>query len=524
MLKIIMINFDYTYDISHLVKTFKLDEPFLLEKEDKSILKNYATQNKNSLLEKNIKLDEQTIINNFYDLKYIILKQKNCLEKNIYIELINDNTFFISLEFDSKFIFNNTFTDDDIKNKIKTVIFDLLDLIYGNASSWGTLVGIRPVKIVHDLLDKNFKFNEIQSILYEKYRLNSEKANLIMNIAKTERAYLYPIDTKSLTLYICIPFCKTRCSYCSFPSNSIEKKSNQITPYLTALLREIREILDFVVTTDFNIDCIYIGGGTPTTFTHEQLNLIFKTLKEYINFSYLKEFTVEAGRVDTIDEEKLKLFKENNVSRICINPQTMNNKTLKLIGRDHNSNDIKNIFKLARKIGHNNINMDLIIGLENEGINELKATLNEIIRLNPENITIHTLAIKRASYLNEIKDEVILSESDTIEGMLNLSKKYMKDYDYSPYYLYRQKNMLGNFENIGYSKKGFESLYNMRIIEERHTIIGFGAGSSSKFCFPKENKFERFNNIKGLEEYIKRTDELINKKILLLKEVLNTKK
>ncbi|BEP29114.1 coproporphyrinogen dehydrogenase HemZ [Helicovermis profundi] len=511
MIKIYTFGFDYAYDIIHLVKIFCSEKEIeVLREKDREKYINDAEYknliNQVNLTSKiNLNIDKDLDINIIIRLEDIDGKKRVSLFFFYGINLFN--------------ISRKELKNTSIKNIVKVLLYDVFSINFKTSSPWGILVGIRPVKIVHELFDKGYEENEVDDILYEEYRVSKDKRQLIIKTAKNERRFLYPIDKKKISIYICIPFCRTRCTYCSFPSNSSIKKSKLISPYVKALILELESMLKYLNSREFDIDCLYIGGGTPTTLSAEQLEEIFLKLQEYIDLKKLKEFTVEAGRPDTINKEKFKVMKKYFVNRVCINPQTMNDETLKKIGRDHTSSDIVNVFNLAREFEFESINMDLIAGLTDEDENDFKNTLDLIMRLRPENITVHTLAIKRASYLNENKENQILTDSEIVKNMLSLSKSYTEDNLYFPYYLYRQKNMLGNFENIGYSLKGHESLYNMRIMEERHTIVGVGAGSASKFCYPLENRFERFNNIKGLEEYILRFDELVKKKIDLLDQI-----
>ncbi len=398
------------------------------------------------------------------------------------------------------------------KRKMKRALYELMAKYYEPMSKWGILVGIRPVKIVHELMDQGLSASEIRIQLSEMYLISEEKIDLLLEIAQKERPYLFPIESDKISIYICIPFCPTRCLYCSFPSNSLEKKAKLVPVYLEKLLEEIRFTFNLIHEKGQVIDCIYIGGGTPTSLDAVQMEVLLQTICEATDLSLVKEFTVEAGRPDTIDETKLKVLKEYGVDRICINPQTMNDKTLKLIGRDHKVSDIQEVMKMAKNMGFRSINMDLIMGLPEEDMASASVTIEETLKLDPENITIHTLAIKRASRLHESIENFELSHDDTVESMMNVSEVSLRANGYAPYYMYRQKNMIGHLENVGYAKIGYESLYNMRIMEERHTIIALGAGAVSKICFPNENRFERVANFKGVEDYITRFDEVLVKK------------
>lgn len=527
MIKILMIGHNHKYDLENLIKLFIKQEGFdVLEG-------SYDDYEKLNLLEKTDNLFTRSnivskdsditiyIVTNYYDdsNEIVTINSKEDYDR----VLASDMKLFVKAadvveEIAKKEFLLEKINDKNkfLKNKLKLMIYDNFTSIITPSSPWGILVGIRPVKIVHDLLDESISINDIKDILSNEYRISDEKIGLITDIATRERAYLYPINKDEISLYICIPFCKTKCLYCSFPSNSVSKKGKLIAPYVEALRKEIRGTLLGVEKTSKKIDCIYIGGGTPTALSANDLRLLIEEIEKFVDIKSLKEFTVEAGRPDTIDDEKLLLFKEKHVSRICINPQTMNDETLVKIGRSHSSQDIAEIYNRAVEIGFKEINMDLIIGLNDETLEDYKKTLDKIIDMNPSNITVHTLAVKRSSILNEFKDDYTLTSSSVVEDMANYTSKTLASIDYVPYYMYRQKNILANLENVGYSHKGSESLYNMRIMEERHTILALGAGSASKFCYPDENRFERYSNSKGVEDYIARIDEMIDKKLKLL--------
>lgn len=527
MITIVMIGHNHKYDLENLFKLFIKEEGFnIVEGTNFDYEKAKQLESSDTLFEKknfiykenNIKLF--LLINN-YDCnnKLVNVINKNdyenvfssdinmSIERDGFFQMIDKEKFHLSSLLDK-----NKF----LKNKLKLMVYDNLSKIISPSSPWGILVGIRPVKIVHDLLDDDMSIDEIKSILLKEYRVSNEKIELITDIALRERSYLYPINEDVISLYICIPFCKTKCLYCSFPSNPINKKGKLIPSYVNALRKEIRESLIGIEKIGKKVDCIYIGGGTPTALSAQDLRLIIEEVEAFIDLKDLKEFTVEAGRPDTITDEKLLLFKEKHVSRICINPQTMNDDTLLKIGRSHTSNDIVEVYNRALEIGFKEINMDLIIGLMDENLDDYKKTLDKIMIMHPSNITVHTLAVKRSSILNEFKDDYTLTSSNIVEDMADYTSKTLGDSGYIPYYMYRQKNILANLENVGYSLSGSESLYNMRIMEERHSILALGAGSSSKFCYPNENRFERFSNSKGIEDYIERVDEMIEKKLKLL--------
>jgi len=397
---------------------------------------------------------------------------------------------------------------DDIYKKIKvgitTNLYNGLNIISPVKAPWGILTGVRPLKIVHDLLDKNYSLDSIYQILTEGYMLFPEKANLLLSIANKQRKYIYPLDEKRFSLYIAIPFCPTRCIYCSFPACSIGKYGHMVDIYTDKLIYELDEIGKLMK--DYNISTVYIGGGTPTAIPVKNLERIIKAVYNNFDKEKIKEFTVEAGRPDTINYEMLKMLKDNYVNRISINPQTMNDETLKLIGRKHTSSDIVDVYHKAKEVGFPVINMDIIVGLPSEGVEEIKKTLNRIEELDPENLTVHTLAVKRGSKFREVMDQYQINDQNIIYKMLKETSDYAKRMKLEPYYLYRQKMMLGNFENVGYAKEGKECLYNIKMMEEKETIIAAGMGAISKIYYPEEDRIERVPNVKSLQEYMDRVD------------------
>ena len=315
-------------------------------------------------------------------------------------------------------------------------------------------------------------------------------------------------------------FCPTRCLYCSFASNPIGGNKKLVTPYLEALTFEIKAIKDYIDKKGLEIESVYFGGGTPTAVSNEEFQSLMVSINDaFVKNRNLDEFTVECGRPDSITREKLLTMKEFNVTRISINPQTMNDDTLKLIGRNHTAEDAVEKFNLARELGFDDINMDMIIGLPGEGLKEAKKTAEEIKKLNPDSLTVHGLSLKRGSRLYEnfiLKKGLGIKSQEEIAKMYEESKKLAKDLGLKPYYMYRQKNMVGNMENLGYSKEGKECLYNMQMIEDKQTIIALGADAVSKVVFLEENRLERFPNVKDVREYVNRIEEMVEGKIKLL--------
>ena len=408
-----------------------------------------------------------------------------------------------------------------LKRLIKKSMYKLLSVVFGKEFPWGILTGIRPVKIVHELLNNGVFEADIPDRLVKEYLMSEDRAQLSVEVASIERPFVYPYTDNEVSIYIGIPFCPSRCYYCSFTSNSISVFHEYVEPYLDSLMKEIRKVSEYMGSKNLRVQTIYIGGGTPTALNAQQL----ERLLNCINQSFGKkaaELTCEAGRPDSITQEKLQVLFENNVSRISINPQTMNDATLRCIGRAHNAGQIVESFKQARDAGFNNINMDLILGLPGEKMEHLAYTFEEIKKLNPESVTVHTLAIKRASLYNESFMKGADSDDESAAKMMEYAKNYLRDMGMHPYYLYRQKHMLQNLENIGFSKEGFECLYNMQIIEEKQTNVAFGADAVTKVVINSENRIERQHNIKDLKLYIENIDNMISNKIDILEQLRKT--
>ena len=315
-------------------------------------------------------------------------------------------------------------------------------------------------------------------------------------------------------------FCPTRCFYCSFAANPIMGNKKLVSPYLEALIYEIKEMKKYVDERNLNIESVYFGGGTPTAVNNEEFEIVMQEAYDaFVKDKGIKEFTVECGRPDSITKEKLETMKKFNVTRISINPQTMNDETLKMIGRGHNSNDVIDKFNLARSMGFNDINMDMIIGLPGEGIKEVLHTKNEILKLHPDSLTVHGLSLKRASILYEnfvLKKGIQVKKQSELASMYEESRNLSKELGLHPYYMYRQKNMVGNMENLGYARKGAECIYNIQMIEDKQTIIALGADAVSKVVFLEEGRIERFANIKDVREYCSRIEEMVEGKKKLL--------
>ena len=400
-------------------------------------------------------------------------------------------------------------TKFDTKNDLKRNIYINLLKLGNKELPWGTLTGIRPTKIVMEMLENGMDLEDIKEHLKDVYLVSDKRIKLCTDTAKNEFNILKKIDYKNgYSLYIGIPFCPTRCLYCSFTSYSIAQWKKDTDTYVEALCKELLAVSKMYE--GKKLQTIYMGGGTPTSLEGYQLSKILNVVKTNFDLSNLLELTVEAGRPDSITREKLEALKDVGVDRISINPQTMQQKTLDLIGRHHSIEDIYESYKLARDVGFENINMDFIIGLNGETLEDVIDSFKKVRTFAPESVTIHSLALKRAARLNtENKRE--LMDNDLILSMINMATDTCGDLGLQPYYLYRQKNMAGNLENIGFSKPGKECLYNILIMEEKQTIIACGAGTSSKIVFG-DGRIERIENVKDPKLYIERLDEMIMRK------------
>ena len=413
-----------------------------------------------------------------------------------------------------------------VKNELKQLLYRMLSAHTGKQLPWGTLTGIRPTKIAMQFLEagtggdteadpKNPSTEaEILDYMKETYYCSEEKALLAIDIAKREKRILADIHyDKGYSLYIGIPFCPTTCLYCSFTSFPIFSWKDRVGDYLSALEKEMDFVRD--ACRDKILDSVYIGGGTPTTLEPEEMRRLLKKVRDTFDFSQVKEFTVEAGRADSITRDKLRVMKEYGVTRISVNPQTMNQETLDLIGRRHTVEQVEEAFRLAREEGFTNINMDLILGLPGETREHVEHTIEEVKRLHPDSLTVHSLAIKRASkmslWIEKNGIETLHNTDETMEiAALGAAEMGMK-----PYYLYRQKNMSGNFENVGYASEGNYGIYNILIMEEKQTIMALGAGTISKAVYP-DGRIERCDNVKDVALYMEKIDEMIERKRKLL--------
>ncbi len=473
---------NYHYDITSLIKSF-------YPKED--------------LIQNNIKNDVSL---SKEDIKIILDSKRESKDLEKVEMLINDERF------------SETILINDGKNELKKFIYRVLSDRTKTVLPWGTLTGIRPTKITTDFI-KNIDqpekiFQKVYEYLDKNYYISNEKANLLTDISLTEEKILKGIDYENgYSLYVGIPFCPSKCSYCSFTSYPISRYLNKTDSYLDALIKEIEIISKHLKGKKLN--SVYVGGGTPTTLNEVQLDRLLTAIEVNFDLTYNKEITVEAGRPDSITREKLEVIKKHKIKRISINPQTMKEETLKIIGRHHSIKQVIESYKLARELNFS-INMDLIIGLPDETTEDVKNTLEEIKKLNPDSITIHSLALKRAANLitnkEKYKDYIYTNNQEIMDMTIACSKEL----NMKPYYLYRQKNMAGNMENVGYSKEGHACIYNILIMEDRQDIVALGAGGVSKFIDKKNGNITRVDNVKDVDLYIEKIDEMIKRKTEIL--------
>lgn len=411
---------------------------------------------------------------------------------------------------DIRTVICNTAEKNTSRNPIKMALYEMLAARTGRTLKWGTLTGIRPAKIAMKYIEMGYNDEAIMDIYAKDYGADREKADLCIRVAHKEKVLLSRLDEENgYCLYIGIPFCPSRCLYCSFTSYPVDKYKERVDEYIDALEQELAFSADKYK--NKKLLSVYIGGGTPSSIEANQIDRICNIIESMFDLSYLLEYTIEAGRPDSITYDKLKIMKDHKVSRISINPQTMNQKTLELIGRKHTPEDVIRIMKMARELGFDNINMDIIAGLPGENLTIMGHTMDCISQMMPDSLTVHSLAIKRAADLNinmnMYRDKVSACD---IDDQLSLVSQKAAELSLNPYYLYRQKNIAGNLENIGYAREGMECIYNILIMEERVDIIGVGAGSSCKLI--RDTRIDRLENVKNVDEYIDRIDEMIYRK------------
>ena len=400
--------------------------------------------------------------------------------------------------------------DKDIERKLSVQLYRLFVKHYGFTLSWGAITGVRPVKLLRQFAAEIGR-EKAAEWFKDELLVSDEKISLCLDILNIENEIIALSRPESFSLYISIPFCPSRCDYCSFVSHTVEKAARLIPLYIENLCKEIEYTGAVSRELGLRLETVYIGGGTPTSISAEQLGLVLDAINRSFDLSNLREFTVEAGRPDTITEDKLRVIKSFNVGRISINPQTLNDNVLAAIGRRHTAQDYYNAFNLASKIGFGNINTDLIAGLPEDDIDSFNRSLEGVISLSPESVTVHTLAFKKSSNL-VTKNRVSFEKGRQAAKMIDSSIIRLKESGYRPYYLYRQSKTVGGTENTGWAKPGFEGLYNVYIMDETHTILACGAGAVTKLCRPHDGFIERIFNFKFPYEYNSRFDEIILRK------------
>ncbi|MBL4931123.1 coproporphyrinogen III oxidase [Clostridium paridis] len=465
-----------------------------------------------TLSDENLRYDVYQMFNIFFPLEDIKINRADDFDYKI---TIKDSLLII----ENKEVLREVSLEEDGKESVKRELFKLLSELTKDYYPWGTLIGIRPSKIALSLLNEGKSKEEIREYFKNKYLTSKEKSDLCIEIAEREKGFV-DVKKEKISIYIGMAFCPTRCLYCSFASNPIAGAKKQVEPYISALKKEIDAMSKYISSKQLEVNTVYFGGGTPTSVDNEEFEgLMAEIYNNLIEPFNPIEYTVECGRPDSITKEKLETMKRYRVDRISINPQSMNDVTLKNIGRGHTKEQVINKFNLARSLGFDNINMDIIVGLPGEGIDEINNTFIDILKLKPESLTVHGMSIKRASRLHE---ELILGKKlyrpaqDELNRMYEKTRELAMDLKMEPYYMYRQKNMVGNMENVGYSLSNKECIYNMLMIEDTETIIAIGADAVSKVVFHDENRIERFGNVKDVKEYVNRIDEMIQGKIDLL--------
>ena len=400
----------------------------------------------------------------------------------------------------------------DRQNALSVLLYKALSEILEIKYPWGLLYGVRPARRMHALTDK-FSEAEAKRIFKEKYLVNDAKTDLTASVMHSENKIIALSDDKSFSLYVSIPFCPTRCSYCSFVSHSIEHTKKLVEPYIELLVKEIEETGRYARELGLRLESVYFGGGTPTTLSAENLMRLFDAIERNFDLSTNREYTVESGRPDTVTKEKLLAMKSAGVSRISINPQTFNDDVLKTIGRKHSAEETLKAFALAREQGFDHINMDFIAGLPGDTIESFRSSIRKGIELGAESVTVHTLSLKSGAYMATKENAFDSSPKNLVAEMVNFSNEALIENGYHPYYMYRQGKSLGNLENVGWCRDGLDCLYNVFMMDETHTVLAVGAGAVIKLKNQRTGKIERIYNYKYPYEYIDRFDEILRRKL-----------
>ncbi len=565
MITVALSEANFEYDIHSLVKAFYPEQEVMVrawhEKED--FHAESSAREKKLADRRRWKAEEFWKTARQAEFHLAVEYRENAIAFSFFAHLLLNQTGDFS---ESMFSREKAFLTDEIsvdptdrretKNRLKQKLYGLLAEVSGKVLPWGTLTGIRPTKIPMAMLEEGQTDEAIRAYMKDTYFASDAKIDLSVEVAKRELELLSRIDYEDgYSLYIGIPFCPSTCLYCSFTSYPISAWKMRVDEYLDALCREIAATAELMKGKFLN--SVYIGGGTPTSLEPEQLERLITAIGEnfhlfdeqgcviYGGLSYcegsddgslgtgerngqespgsgnypwnhLLEFTVEAGRPDSITAAKLEVLKKHNISRISINPQTMKEETLRIIGRRHTVEQTVQSFALARDMGFDNINMDLIVGLPEETLDDVRHTMEAVAALQPDNVTVHSLAVKRAARLRMEREQYAHLRMENTWETIDLTADYCRKMGLSPYYLYRQKNMAGNFENVGYAAPGKAGVYNILIMEEKQTIMALGAGATTKVVYDQGNRIERVGNVKDINAYLERVDEMIERKRKLL--------
>lgn len=481
-MNIYIINNAFHYEIENLVRTFFLNEKINVFKCDESVLK------KSPYVSVELKKQEQESI-------IIVSFVSNDYEKNLEKTVNGDSDSVLQ----------------ECERIAAVLLFEILSDYTKIRPPWGILTGVRPIKLLHNLV-REIGAEAAEKYFREELLVTDDKTKLALTTEMNERKILQLSRPDSFSLYVSVPFCPTRCAYCSFVSQSIVKTKKLVQPYLELLCKELEYTANIAKELKLRLETVYIGGGTPTTFSHEQLSKLIETINTSFDMTTCREFTIEAGRPDTITREKLEAILDGGCDRISINPQTMNDEVLEVIGRKHTSTQTIEAYRLAQNVGFKHINMDLITGLPKDTSESFTYTLDTICDLSPASITVHTLAMKRSSFLTLGGALVKTGATPPAAVMMKYCEDKLPILGYHPYYLYRQSRMEGNLENVGWSKDGFDGLYNVFVMDETHTILACGAGGVSKLREPGVNRLERIFNYKYPYEYINGFDEMLKRK------------
>lgn len=407
-------------------------------------------------------------------------------------------------------------SNEDMATAMSVLLYHTLSELMDIQSAWGILFGVRPAKLMHRFT-QSYGEQGARDYFIHNFLVSPEKTDLAIEVMGHENQIISLSGEKSFSLYVSIPFCPTRCSYCSFVSHSIERTKKLIEPYVDLLCRELEETGKIAKSLDLRLETVYFGGGTPTTLDAESLAKIFNTIDRNFDLSALREYTVEAGRPDTVTREKLNALKNAGVTRISINPQSFNDDVLEAIGRKHTAKQTVDAFHLARECGFDNINMDFIAGLPKDDSDSFRSSIDKAIDLGAESITVHTLALKSAAYMVTRESTFDLTDRLTVSDMVDYSNQALSDNNYYPYYMYRQSKSLGNLENVGWCKDGMDCLYNVYMMDETHSVFAVGAGAVTRLKNQKTGKIERIYNYKYPYEYIDDFDEILSRKSGILK-------